>query len=200
MADFEQAFVATMKQETPYIESGGLITFSPVVIEDSGGITKFGVSQKAHPDVDVKSLTISQAQTIFRQYWTQIVGDSISSQANANNYFDHAVNAGSSTAKSLAIQALRKMGSQISESAGFNAVAKEINRYTTNFNKFFGAEREAYYKSLAKADPRNADSLEGWLSRAQDFFISGLPSVLAVSAVCGIAIVMFYVQSKREVG
>ena len=38
--------------------------------DDPGGVTKYGISQRAHPDVDVRNLTREQATIIMRDhYW-----------------------------------------------------------------------------------------------------------------------------------
>ena len=37
---------------------------------DSGGQTKYGISKKAYPDLDIPNLTIAQAMEIYRKdYW-----------------------------------------------------------------------------------------------------------------------------------
>lgn len=37
---------------------------------DLGGLTKYGISQKAYPDLDIRSLTVQQAIDIYeRDYW-----------------------------------------------------------------------------------------------------------------------------------
>lgn len=38
--------------------------------DDSGGETKYGISQKAYPDLDIKNLTLSHAEFLYQQdYW-----------------------------------------------------------------------------------------------------------------------------------
>ncbi len=38
--------------------------------EDRGGETKYGISKRAHPDVDIANLTLNQAKVIYwEQYW-----------------------------------------------------------------------------------------------------------------------------------
>jgi lysozyme family protein len=42
---------------------------------DPGGETKFGISKRAHPDVDIAALTQDQAIAIYRrEYWASIHG------------------------------------------------------------------------------------------------------------------------------
>lgn len=65
---------------------------------DPGGETKFGVSKRAYPDVDIAALTMADAQAIyFRDYWLKIAGDSLPVEL-AFLVFDAAVNSGVSRA------------------------------------------------------------------------------------------------------
>ena len=42
---------------------------------DPGGETKFGISKRAHPDVEIADLTIEDAQAIYRaKYWNRSAG------------------------------------------------------------------------------------------------------------------------------
>ena len=74
MTPFETAMDFVAQWEWGHREDGAL-TDDP---KDPGGLTKFGVAQRAHPDVDVASLTLSQALEIYhREYWTVLNADSL---------------------------------------------------------------------------------------------------------------------------
>ena len=65
---------------------------------DAGGETKYGISKKAYPDVDIKNLTIEQAREIYkRDYWDRckcaFMPDALSIAL-----FDFAVNSGTKRA------------------------------------------------------------------------------------------------------
>jgi hypothetical protein len=67
---------------------------------DSGELkgTNFGISAAAYPNLDIKNLTIEQAEAIYkRDYWDTINGDSIPFPASTA-VFDFAVNSGPSRA------------------------------------------------------------------------------------------------------
>jgi len=99
MADFEIAIIKTLINE-----GGAKITDDP---NDSGGLTKYGISQRAYPNVNIRALTEAQARAIYkRDYWDKIKGDDIQSQPVAENIFDTAVNMGARTASRLAQLAL----------------------------------------------------------------------------------------------
>lgn len=82
VADFTQAVNFILGHE------GGL----SVNEADPGGITNFGISQHAYPQVDVSRLTREQAVTIYHmEFWRY---DAIRSQRVANKLLDQAVNFG----------------------------------------------------------------------------------------------------------
>lgn len=65
---------------------------------DSGGVTKYGISKKAYPNLDIPSLTLWQAQDIYRRdYWERCKCDYIP-DALSVAVFDFAVNSGIKTA------------------------------------------------------------------------------------------------------
>lgn len=72
--------------------------------DDPGGETNFGISKKAYPDLDIKSLTKEKAEEIYyKDYWKPLKCDLLPFGA-ALVLFDFGVNAG----KSTAIKALQR--------------------------------------------------------------------------------------------
>jgi len=68
---------------------------------DPGGLTKFGISQKAYPALDIKNLTLDQAKDIYRRdYWQACECDGLPTPF-AIAVFDTAVNQGVNKAKRL---------------------------------------------------------------------------------------------------
>ena len=73
------------------IESEGGYVNDP---DDPGGETKYGISKRAYPKVDIKDLTIKQAKQIYYEdYWTPSKADQLSDQLK-EIYFDMVVNFG----------------------------------------------------------------------------------------------------------
>lgn len=86
------------------VEGGDKITNDP---DDPGGLTRWGISQHAHPGVDIANLTLEGAESIYRaQYWTPCRCDEFP-LAIALALFDSAVNQGVRTAIKLLQRALR---------------------------------------------------------------------------------------------
>jgi lysozyme family protein len=61
---------------------------------DPGGETNFGISKRAHPDLDMKILTKEMAKKIYRkEYWDKVRGDDLPDEI-AVAVMDYAVNSG----------------------------------------------------------------------------------------------------------
>lgn len=62
MSNFDEAFALVIGVEGGY-------TNNPA---DPGGETKFGISKRRYPDLDIKNLTIDQAKVLYkRDYWDE---------------------------------------------------------------------------------------------------------------------------------
>lgn len=81
---FDDAFRRTLSHE-------GATSDHP---SDPGGLTKWGISQRAYPNLDIASLTLEKARQIYRlDYWDALrLGDL--PDAIAAEVFDAAVNSG----------------------------------------------------------------------------------------------------------
>lgn len=87
MAQFEPAFAFLMRDPGEDPTGEGVITV------DDGGVTKYGISQRAYPNLDIRGLTKEQAQSIYRaDYFVPLHGFYITNQDVANKLFDLAVN------------------------------------------------------------------------------------------------------------
>ena len=119
MSNFDRIFTLVIGEEGGYVNDPA----------DPGGETKFGISKAAHPDVDIESLTLEQAQAIYLEdYWNPLALDT-QTFGSALMIFDCAVNQGVDVAKSIlaspeALQAPRIVSFQ----------AERILRYAKNAN------------------------------------------------------------------
>lgn len=97
MADFDQAIEVVLSNEGGYVNNP----------DDPGGETKYGISKKQYPDVDIKNLTETSAKIIyFRDYWQPFNIGLLESQSVANKVFDLLVNLGPVPAIRLLQQSL----------------------------------------------------------------------------------------------
>ncbi len=61
---------------------------------DPGGLTKYGITKREYPDLDIANITVADAVAIYRRdYWAKIRGDDLA-WAFALPLFDCAVNQG----------------------------------------------------------------------------------------------------------
>ena len=87
MANFDNAIDITLGWE-----GGPAITDDP---DDPGGLTRYGISQRAYPDEDIRALTEERAREIYREdYWNRVRGNGIRYGEVAAAVFDMAVNTG----------------------------------------------------------------------------------------------------------
>jgi len=154
MASFNQAIEKTLINEGGYVNDPS----------DAGGETKFGISKRAYPTVDIKNLTVDGAKAIYKKdYWDKLKADEIVSQKVANELFDTAVNMGVRTASKL-MQGCSGayvdgiIGTQSLET--INAMDEELLLLRFKLAKI---SRYAY---LAKKRPANKKYLLGWINRA----------------------------------
>jgi len=157
MADFNLAIGKTLAHE-----GGAKFTDDPT---DRGGATKYGISQRAYPDLDIRNLTEQQARDIYkRDYWDRIRADEINSQAMAENIFDTCVNMGVRTGSRLA-----QVAAEIAPSDGIVGsqsigALNECNdeMFITNFT----IAKIARYAYICNRDKSQKRFLLGWVNRA----------------------------------
>lgn len=66
--------------------------------KDKGGLTKFGVSQRSYPNIDIKALTLDDAKTLYkRDFWDALQMEHLPDGVRFD-LFDMAVNSGVSQA------------------------------------------------------------------------------------------------------
>jgi lysozyme family protein len=81
---FDQCFDKLISHEGGYVNDP----------RDPGGETKFGISKRAYPQVDIKNLTLGAAKEIYkRDYWDRAQCDKLPPSV-AYVLFDAAVNSG----------------------------------------------------------------------------------------------------------
>lgn len=155
MANFKKALEITLKHE------GGETV-------DTGGYTKWGISQKAYPGLDIKNMTRSQMEAIYkRDYWDKIKGDQITDQNAAAVLFDYAVNAGVGAAVKAAQTVL---GVAVDGGLGPQTLGA-INRAGSGFAGQLTRYRVSFYTKLATSNPaKYGKYLAGWIKRAESFF------------------------------
>jgi lysozyme family protein len=79
------------------------------LITDTGGLTKWGISQRAYPRLNIAALTRAEAEAIYkRDYWDKVRADELAHPL-ALFVFDAAVNQGVGRAKKMLQKAVNQM-------------------------------------------------------------------------------------------
>jgi lysozyme family protein len=87
--DFRIIVTDTLQHELGYVDDP----------DDPGGETKFGISKRSYPHLDISSLTIEEAIEIYREdYWRKPRIERLADFSLARKVFDLAVNTGQVTA------------------------------------------------------------------------------------------------------
>jgi len=98
MENFDKAFSILLTCEGGYSNDPN----------DSGGATKYGISQKSYPTLDIENLTIDQAKQIYLDnYWNPLQCDKLPYPVAAL-LFCEAVNMEGSGSKGVAVQLLQE--------------------------------------------------------------------------------------------
>jgi lysozyme family protein len=145
---FDKAFALTVGVEGGYVNDPA----------DPGGETKYGISKRAHPDIDIKALTLDQAKDIYqRDYWQAASCDSMPERIG-HLVFDCAVHHGVKTAIKLLQRALK-----VADDGEFGPITRGTltARDTNETANLLMAER-AVYMTTCSAWPTFK---RGWLKR-----------------------------------
>jgi lysozyme family protein len=151
--------------------------------QDQGGETKYGISKRSYPHLDIKNLTRDQAcQIYFVDFWMKAKCEQIEDENIAIKLFDLAVLTGIPQAIKLIQRALRAAGltqrtlltkgaeAQVVEDGIIGPITlAAINKADpTDLLAALKSESAGYYRLIANANPSQQRFIEGWLRRAYD--------------------------------
>jgi lysozyme family protein len=151
---FEAFFLKLMEYE------GGLANDA----DDSGGLTKFGISQKAYPDINIPLLTIERAKAIYwMDYYQPLNIPAIVDDRIAWQIFDFGVNAG---VKESAKTIQKIVGANCDGEIGPKTL-NLINLFEDEYPLYihFISERLKHYLLITDRKPKQIKFLKGWMLR-----------------------------------
>lgn len=153
MANFNALIVGIIANEGGYVHDP----------DDPGGETKYGISKRVHPTLDIKNLTIAQAEDIYRtHYWNRIQGDKIISNDVAWVIFDAAVNIG----VKRAIKRAQRIVDVVDDGIVGEKTLAAINKYhISTFCEKYKLLRIKYYIKLCRNKPVLRKYLYSWIRR-----------------------------------
>lgn len=130
---------------------------------DPGGETKYGISKRQYPNLDIKSLTVAQAEQIYqRDYWN-ILWASIDTQDIATKLLDMAVNMGPKEAVMLVQRAAGVEADGIFGQKTLDAINEKS---PGNFLQEIRARQAVFYAEVAEHSPIQRAFLLSWMRRA----------------------------------
>lgn len=156
---FERAVTVVLAHEGGYVNDP----------RDPGGETKFGISKRSYPHLDIANLTREEAIAIYYRDWWQRYGyGSLQDESVATKVFDMAVNMGPTTAHRLLQEALVFLGYDIAVDGiigpqTIGAANKADPKRVLQVLRWLAAHH--YYRIAAQRTQSQA-FLMGWLRRA----------------------------------
>ena len=156
MKDFNEIIEKVLEHEGGYVNDP----------KDLGGETKYGITKRFYPDIDIKNLTIEKAKDIYKSdYWDRNKVESLP-QNLWHIYFDMCVNMGKRTAVKVLQRAAVNKGKNIEVDGGLGPMTigalkgVELDRVR--------AFRVKYYVDLITARPEQEKFYLGWFRRATE--------------------------------
>lgn len=143
---------------------------------DRGGLTKYGISSKQYPDLDILNLTWNDAKTIYyNDYWLVLNCGSFE-QALSMVLFDSGVNCGTGSAARWAQRTCNYLGWNLTLDGDIGPLSVRAIKMFGEINIKEGilAYRLKRYARLVKSYPDQKDNIGGWINRASDLLIATL--------------------------
>ena len=172
MADFAKAVDITLGLEGGHVDDP----------HDYGGETKFGISKRSYPHLDIVKLSVEDAKDIYkRDYWDKLRLDDVTSQAVAEEVFDTAVNCGWNKAgqmlqSSINLFLLGLETASLDVDGLVGPVTLKALRVVTRSEKnkdvllkLLNGFQLTHYINLVERDPRYHRFMKGWISKRIDF-------------------------------
>ncbi|HLW69392.1 MAG TPA: glycosyl hydrolase 108 family protein [Candidatus Binataceae bacterium] len=165
---YPPAFVAALEQVLG--DEGGLVD-DPA---DGGGETKYGISQRQYPEVDIAGLTRTAAAAIYYRDWWARYDYSALPAAIGSKLFNLAVNLGPEPAARCVQRALRACGHEVGEDGVLGPATRAAAAAVDGEALLAALRSEAagVYREIAAGRSREAAERErflaGWLRRAYE--------------------------------
>ncbi len=153
-ARFERFIPIILKHEGGYVNDP----------DDYGQETRYGITKRRYPNLDIKNLTIHKAKEIYyNDFYLKLNLHHIKDDLLALHIFDMSVNAGKKNAI-LLLQSLLPRCSKDGSIGPETAKAYSYAIVTTDLVEAYKAKRIEYYYKVSKRG-NNKKFLAGWVNR-----------------------------------
>lgn len=130
--------------------------------DDLGGETKYGITKRFYPNLDIKNLTVEQAKEIYyKDYWLKNFCDKLPENLQYV-HFDTSINMGGSRAAKFLQKSIG--GIVVDGNIGANTLK---NVFRADLKRYI-KERVYYYNSICKSRPEQLKFINGWQGRVID--------------------------------
>jgi lysozyme family protein len=161
--------MAIMKNAIPLISTaeGGEVNSK----NDAGRLTKYGISQRAYPDLDIANLTFDQAMAILeKDYWDKYRIGEIENQDIANTVMLIFINMDPRSAATIIQKAIIRYSAVLIPIDGImgSETLSKINTIisTRYYRDCLRLECCQYYLDLVDADEKQLPNFHGWIRRS----------------------------------
>lgn len=136
---------------------------------DPGGETKYGISKRSYPHVDIKALTEAQAKDIYyRDWWLRLRCNEIQDDRIAQKLLDTCINVGAMTGVRILQRALCDVGQPVSIDGliGPQTIGAANRADSVQLLAAMRYHQTMHYKRLIERNPKLAKFERGWMARA----------------------------------
>ena len=169
MATFESAIETVLQQEGGYVHDP----------DDAGGETKFGISKRRYPEIEVAALTREQAIALYRRDFWNPLYEHVGGQALATKFLELTLHLphqdqrpyyeGDMRGVRLVQQALRSLGDRtvlLDGRFGPNTLQAVKLESPQALLAAIRVQQCRYYLALVQAAPEQQKFFSGWIRRA----------------------------------
>ncbi len=155
MTDFKIAVQKTLTHEGGYVNNP----------HDSGGPTKFGITQKDMPGVNITNITADMAAAYYREHYWKDLYAQITDQLLGEKLFDMGVLFGVGTAvKMLQISMTHEIGMVSDGAFGPNTLAA-VNQSTVPLLPGYRTTLIQHCVNIVNVHPEDGVFVQGWVNR-----------------------------------
>lgn len=158
--DFQNAVALVLDHEGGYVDDS----------LDPGGKTKYGISSRSYPQINIATLTLTQAEEIYhKDFWLPSKAYKLNSQLLQQLVFDFAVNSG----VQRSVKTLQNASNGVSSGKELRVdgdlgpiTARKLNRFIKTHTDSALAFAFTTYRSYFYLSLGNKRFVKGWLNRA----------------------------------
>ena len=159
-------YETTFCKALSFLEVEGIESDDP---DDRGSLTRFGISQKSYPKLDIKNLTYEKAAEIYySDYWCRNKCDQLVNQGFielALMLFDASVNHGSYGAARFLQEILGVFPDGVIGNNTLTAINKFSGQRQYELICRYVIKRACLYSSLSHKYPSQQKFFKGWINR-----------------------------------